>query len=62
MARTKGKALVAVTRHVEIGVDIERVRPIAELEDIAERFLPPDDADIFAGLSDPEREREFFRL
>lgn len=62
LARTKGKALVAVTTGVEIGVDIERFRPIPELEDIAERFLPPGDADTLADLPEAEREREFFRL
>lgn len=62
MARTKGKALVAVAREVEIGVDIERLRTIPELDQIAERFLPPGDADILADLPEPERHREFFRL
>lgn len=62
MARTKGKALVAVARDVEIGVDIERLRAIPELDQIAERFLPPGDADTLADLPEPQRRREFFRL
>ena len=62
MARTKGKALVAVACDVEIGVDIERFRPIPELDQIAERFLPPGDADTLADLPEPQRQREFFRL
>jgi 4'-phosphopantetheinyl transferase len=62
MARTKGKALVAVTTAAEIGVDIERLRPIPDFEQIAERFLPPGDADSLADLPQPDREREFFRL
>ena len=34
-------ALVAVARDVEVGVDIERVRPLPEYAAIAQRFFPP---------------------
>ena len=34
-------ALVAVAREIEVGVDIERVRPLPEYAAIAERFFPP---------------------
>lgn len=60
-ARTKGKALVAVTSDVEVGVDIERLRPLPDLARAAERFLPPGDAEALAGTPEAYREREFFR-
>jgi 4'-phosphopantetheinyl transferase len=60
-SHTKGKALVAVTEEVEVGVDIERLRPMPDVAGVAERFLPPGDAEALAGMPEPGREREFFR-
>jgi 4'-phosphopantetheinyl transferase len=48
-------ALVAVAREVEIGVDIERFRPMPDYRDIAERFFPASQAD---AVTD---EADFFR-
>ena len=41
ISHSHGLALCAVTRGREIGVDLERVRSIANLEQIAERFFSP---------------------
>jgi 4'-phosphopantetheinyl transferase len=60
-SRTKGKALVAVASDVEVGIDIERLRPLPDPARIAERFLPPGDAEALAGTPEAYREREFFR-
>ena len=60
-SRTKGMALLAIADDVEVGIDIERLRPMPDLERIAERFLPPGDADELAAVPEPDREREFFR-
>ena len=54
-------ALVGVALEVEIGVDIERVRPVPNCESIAERFFPPSEAAAFAAAPREAREREFFR-
>ena len=48
-------ALVAVALEVEVGVDVERIRPMPDYRDIAERFFPPPEA---AKLAD---ESDFFR-
>ena len=47
-------ALVAVTLEVEVGVDVEWIRPMPDYREIAERFFPPaeatrvtDEADFF---------------
>ncbi len=45
-------ALVAVARDVEVGVDVERIRPLREMHSIARRWL---------GLDDIADESEFFR-
>jgi len=47
-------ALVAVAREIEVGVDVERLRPLPRFAEIAERFFPP-------GEPVPEDEIAFFR-
>ncbi len=41
LAHSREMALVAVARDVEVGVDIERVRPLPEYPAIAQRYFPP---------------------
>jgi 4'-phosphopantetheinyl transferase len=48
-------ALIAVALDIEIGVDVECLRPLSNYTAIAERFFPPSEA---AGVGD---ERDFFR-
>ncbi len=54
-------ALVAVAQGFEVGVDVERLRPLRECMAIAERFFPPLEAAALADVAPAEREREFFR-
>ena len=54
LAHSAEMALVAVARDVEVGVDIERVRPLPEYAAIAERYFP-------AGSPAPRDARDFFR-
>jgi 4'-phosphopantetheinyl transferase len=54
LARSHELALVGVALGVEVGVDIERLRPLPEYAAIAERFFPPSERE---GLD----ERDFFR-
>ncbi len=54
-------ALVAVSRDVEVGVDVERLRPMADCMAIAERFFPPTEAAALAEAPLAAREVEFFR-
>lgn len=46
------RALVAVALDVEVGVDVEQIRPMPEWQGIAERFFPPSEAAELAGESD----------
>jgi 4'-phosphopantetheinyl transferase len=61
LSRSKSMAAVAVARDIEVGVDIERLRPLTDYMGIAERFLPPTAAAEFAAVFQPDPEREFFR-
>jgi 4'-phosphopantetheinyl transferase len=54
LAHSREMALVAVARDVEVGVDIERVRPLPEYAAIAERYFPE-------GFTAPTGVRDFFR-
>jgi len=54
-------ALIALALDVDVGVDVERLRPIAEYGAIAERFFPPSEAAAFAETPPADRERDFFR-
>ncbi len=54
-------ALIALTRNCEVGIDIEAVRPVAEMEAIAKRFFCAREYDELCSLeSTAERERAFF--
>jgi len=53
-SHSRDMALVAVARDMEVGVDIERVRPLPEYAAIAQRYFPP-------GHALPTSPRDFFR-
>jgi|ERR1019366_384338 4'-phosphopantetheinyl transferase len=54
LARSREMALVAVSRDAQVGVDIERVRPLPEYAAIARHYFP-------AGYTEPTGVRDFFR-
>jgi 4'-phosphopantetheinyl transferase len=61
LSRSHGMALIALALDVDVGVDVERLRHIAEYGAIAERFFPPSEAAAFADTPPAGRERDFFR-
>ena len=60
LSHSGGVSLVAVALDVEVGVDIERLRPMPDCQAVAERFLAPEDAAALTETPAVEREREFF--
>jgi 4'-phosphopantetheinyl transferase len=62
LSHSHDMALIAVTRGIAIGVDVERFRPMQECMSIAERFFPPLEAATLAAAPPEGREVEFFRL
>lgn len=54
-------ALVAIAHGVEVGVDVEWLRPLEECLAVAERFFPPAAAAALAEVPHGAREVEFFR-
>ena len=47
LSNSMGLALYAFTREREIGVDIEYIRDISEMEDIAERYFSAEEKAVF---------------
>jgi 4'-phosphopantetheinyl transferase len=53
--------LVAVTRSDDVGVDLERMTRLADIEGIAARFFAPDEYDALVALPTGQRADAFFR-
>ncbi len=53
LSRSNDRALIAVARDIDVGVDIEYIRPLANYAAVADRFFPPD-------AERPADERDFF--
>jgi 4'-phosphopantetheinyl transferase len=56
-----GRAMFAFTMGCQIGVDLELMRPLAETQQIADRFFCPEEAAEIRSLPPSEREHAFFR-
>ncbi len=53
-------AVIALTLGREIGVDVELIRPVSEMHQIAGRFFCPEEASEIKSLPQTEQERAFF--
>ena len=60
LAHSKERALLAVTRAAEVGVDIEAVVSL-EFDDIADRFFSPDECAEYRLFTPERRPEAFFR-
>ncbi len=61
LAHAQGLALYAITRERAIGIDIEQVRPIADLEQLAARFFSGRENAVLRSLAPHEKRETFFR-
>jgi hypothetical protein len=55
------RALIAVSRSVEIGVDIERIRPLDDLETSASQFFCTEEAEKLKSLAVPDPLDSFYK-
>jgi 4'-phosphopantetheinyl transferase len=61
LSHSGGLALVAVTAGgIEVGIDVERVRPRRDLARLAARWLPAEDAEVLAAAAHEDREKLFY--
>ena len=61
MAHTEDMALIAVTLGREIGVDVERVRPISELDLIVESYFTSRERDTLRPMQSTAKREAFYR-
>ena len=62
VSHSGGLALLAFCETQEVGVDVERVRDMADAERMARRFFTPGEAEQWAGFPPDLRLRAFFEL
>jgi 4'-phosphopantetheinyl transferase len=62
LSHSQTKAMLGVTRGREIGVDVEMIRPVDELLQIAEQFFCRTEIDMLRHRIDSERLARFFAL
>jgi 4'-phosphopantetheinyl transferase len=60
LAHSNDLAVYAVTRDGEVGIDVEAIRPLPDLEDLACRYFSPREADRLLRLPAAERAVAFF--
>jgi 4'-phosphopantetheinyl transferase len=61
LSHSHERALIGVAWRMEIGVDVERLRPMSDCLSLAERFFSPSEAAALAGVPPDQREHDFFR-
>ena len=62
LAHSGGLALLAVTRAAPLGVDVERVRPMRDAAQLAERFFSPRESAALKQIPAAELDAAFFQL
>lgn len=61
VAHSGDRALVAVTREVEVGIDVERLRPVPDVDAIARRVCSAAERAALSGLPAEQRDAAFLR-
>ena len=62
LAHTGSLAVLAVTRGRQVGVDVEKIRPVPEAAAIAERFFTPRERTHYFALPPARRDAAFFNI
>lgn len=59
LAHSGELALIAVTRGCEVGVDVEQLRPVGHLQEIADRYFTAAESAAISQVGEPERTERF---
>jgi 4'-phosphopantetheinyl transferase len=62
LAHSENLALLAITSRAPVGVDVEHIRSINNVEDLVARFFSTRENELFQKLSAEEKPRAFFNL
>lgn len=61
LSHSQGLALCAVSYHGQIGIDLECIRPMSDVEALAKRFFLPREYALMRSLSPHQQQEIFFR-
>ncbi|MDZ8053971.1 MAG: 4'-phosphopantetheinyl transferase HetI [Aulosira sp. ZfuVER01] len=61
LSHSQDLALCAVSKNRQIGIDLEYIRPMSDLESLAQRFFLPREYDLVRSLPPEQRPGVFFR-
>ena len=62
LSHSNGLALYAVTRDRQIGIDLEHIRPISDIEQLTKRFFSPREYSVICSLPKSEQQVTFFEV
>jgi 4'-phosphopantetheinyl transferase len=62
LSHSNGLALYAVTRDRQIGIDLEYIRPISDIEQLSKRFFSPREYSVICSLPKSEQQVTFFKI
>lgn len=62
LSDSDGRCLVAVARGIDVGIDVQRMRPIKDLAALASEALADDELAALLGAPPPQRLTDFYRL
>lgn len=60
VSHSSGLVLYAITRYSEVGIDIERIRPIDHMDQIAECYFSEQEKTAFRSLPENQKQEAFF--
>ncbi|NET55757.1 MAG: 4'-phosphopantetheinyl transferase superfamily protein [Symploca sp. SIO2E6] len=61
LSHSRGMALYAVTRNRQIGIDLEYIRSVSDVDQLAKRFFSPRESAVISSLSPEQKQEEFFK-
>jgi len=61
LSHSRGMALYAFTRNRQIGVDLEYIRSVSDVDQLAKRFFSPRESAVISSLRPDQKQEEFFK-
>jgi 4'-phosphopantetheinyl transferase len=61
LSHSNGLALYAVTRNCNLGIDLEYIRPMPKVEQLAKRFFSPGEYAVISSLPPDQQQEAFFK-
>lgn len=60
LSHSEGLALYAIAHHRQLGIDLEYIRPISNIEQLAKRFFCPREYELIRSLPPTQQQQAFF--